>query len=110
MRAYPHRETRDTGEPDDRIGSTATRVPGITQMCGVLEVPTTASLRQQARVELPGATSTAAGGVGHDLFYLHDYDLLDPRKRLAVRIIANRRRSDATTVSSLISSMLGTEH
>jgi hypothetical protein len=110
MRAYPHGEFRDTGEPDDRIGpSTATRVPGITQLCGVLEVPTTASLRQQARAELPGGSGTAAGGVGHDLFYLHDYDLLDPRKRLAVRIIANRRRSDATTVSSLINSMLGTE-
>jgi peptidoglycan/xylan/chitin deacetylase (PgdA/CDA1 family) len=107
MRTYSQGGPRETGEPDDAIGPpAATRVPGIVQLCGVLEVPTTASLRQQARAELPGLARHPARE-DYELFYLHDYDLLDARKRLAVRIIARRRRDDAATVSALIDSMLG---
>jgi hypothetical protein len=106
MRTYPHGRLRETGEPDDPIEqSTATRVPRITEVCGVLEVPTTASLRRQAWAELLGRTGNTVGRVSYDLFYLHDYDLLDARKRLAVRIIAGRRRDDGVTVGSLIDSL-----
>ena len=109
MRTYPHSESRDADEPDDPIGPpTATRAPGIMQLCGVLEVPTTASLRQQTRAELPGRTSHEARRRDYDLFYLHDYDLLDARKRLAVRIIGRRRAEHATTVRALIDSLFDT--
>jgi hypothetical protein len=110
MRSYPHSAAREEGEPDDPVGPLmATRVRGITELCGVLEVPTTASLRQQGRAELQGRLGHATRTSEYDLFYLHDYDLLDARKRLAVRIIANRRRDHATTVNALIDTMLGGE-
>jgi len=118
MRTYPHSECRVSDasdaldaldEPEDAIGPpTATRAPGIMQLCGVLEVPTTASLREQTRAELP-VRSRQARREDYDLFYLHDYDLLDARKRLAVRLIGRRRGEHAMTVRALIESLLGTE-
>jgi hypothetical protein len=110
MRTYAHGGPSGKGDPEDSIGpATATRAPGIVQLCGVIEVPTTASLRQQARAELSGRSRPSGNRVGYDLFYLHDYDLLDARKRVATRIIARRRRDHAATVSVLIDSMLGSE-
>jgi len=97
MRAYPHPEPNDSTTTSTTISAAE---PGITRVWGVLEVPTTASLRQQAWAELRGRAPVPAAG--YDLFYLHDYDLLDPRKRLAVRMIARRRRHDARTVRSLL--------
>ena len=98
MRAYPHTEP-------DASDVRSTTTPAITELKGVVEVPTTASLRQQTWAELRGRHR--AGSAPYDLFYLHDYDLLDGRKRLAVRITAARRRHDATTVNALVASVLG---
>ena len=54
----------------------------------MVELPTTATLRQQA---VGGALrrrhGLAVGTHRYDLFYLHDYDLLDRRRRAALKTV-----------------------
>jgi len=66
----------------------------------VLEVPTTASLRQQAWAELRGRAPVPAAG--YDLFYLHDYDLMRARTRLAAAaLLLTSTRARWTTAGEL---------
>jgi hypothetical protein len=77
--------------------------PNVRMVGSLVEVPTTATLKQQVRAELRRARPVSSREVPYDLFYLHDYDLLDVRRRLSLRVLASRMRTrQSLTVAELL--------
>ena len=67
---------------DDAPCPTARRVNGL------LEVPTTSPITPQLTATvLRSPRSVALGNLVYDLYYLHDYDLVKPHKRMAARLL-----------------------
>ena len=68
----------------------------------LLEVPTTATQRQQLRTELLPRRSLGVANLGYDLWYMHDYDMLHRDKRAAARALGFlQRRARLMTVGEL---------
>ena len=78
---------------------------GVHPIGTLLEVPTTAPLRQQLRAELlPPRRSLHVGDLSYDLYYMHDYDMLRGAKRAAALTLGFlQRRADNMTVGELAS-------
>jgi len=78
--------------------------PGVRTVAGLVEVPTTAPIREQVRREvLRRPAAVRVGDVAYDLYYLHDYDLVQWKKRGAVRLLDTlERRAGALTVGQLV--------
>jgi peptidoglycan/xylan/chitin deacetylase (PgdA/CDA1 family) len=78
--------------------------PGPRTLRGVLEVPTTATLKQHVKARVvPRGRGRSVAGPPYDLFYLHDYDLLSTTKLRAVDVLGLlQRRSENLTVRELI--------
>ena len=78
------------------------RCSGVQGIGTLLEVPTTATQRQQLRAEFLPRRSPAASGLGYDLYYMHDYDMLHRGKRAAARALGFlQRRARLMTVGEL---------
>jgi hypothetical protein len=74
----------------------------------LLEVPTTATQRQQLRAELLPRSSLRVSDLGYDLYYMHDYDMLHRAKRAAALALGFlQRRAHLMTVGEL-AAQLGT--
>jgi hypothetical protein len=82
---------------DDAQCPTARRVNGL------LEVPTTAPITAQLKATiLRSERSVVLADLRYDLYYLHDYDLVKPHKRLAALLVDRLvPHTAAATVSEL---------
>lgn len=76
---------------------------------GLTFLPTTASASMLAKRRLRGRRCVISTGSGrYEMFYLHDYDLVRPRPRLAVGIIERlTRASEFLTADELIRTISG---
>ena len=82
------RTYRDLQDPSSLL---AGAVSPVRSFGGVVEIPTTASLRDELRARTFGAGHPArAEDMTYELFYLHDYDLLRGRIRLGLRALEHR--------------------
>ena len=71
-----------------RGSSTMLRVRPRAAVNGLLEVPTTSPITPQLTATvLRSPWSVALGNLVYDLYYLHDYDLVKPHKRMAARFL-----------------------
>jgi peptidoglycan/xylan/chitin deacetylase (PgdA/CDA1 family) len=77
----------------------------VERVGALVELPTTANLRQQLHAELrpSRALTVDTGSTRYDMFCLHDYDFVHWRKRAAVNVLGRSRwRSNSSTVSELL--------
>jgi len=85
--------------PDTRAGDNHDSASWIGS---VLEVPTTTPLSTLAQRLAPLVPRSPMAPVDYIMVYLHDYDLLDARKRAVLALVARfLRRRDTTTARDL---------
>lgn len=76
----------------------------VSHLGGLVEIPTTSSLKQQVQADLTlRRRSVDVADLSYELYYLHDYDLVDAKKRAAVRGLATLQRfAQSLTVHQLL--------
>jgi peptidoglycan/xylan/chitin deacetylase (PgdA/CDA1 family) len=76
----------------------------VSHLGDLVEIPTTSSLKQQVQADLTlRRRSVDVADLSYELYYLHDYDLVDAKKRVAVRGLGTLERfAQSLTVHQLL--------
>jgi predicted deacetylase len=79
--------TYAAANPDSSLTPNVPR-SSVSRLGDLMEIPTTASLKQQLQADLSlRRRSVDVANLSYDLYYLHDSDLVQAKKRVAVRAL-----------------------